>query len=406
MAKTIKPLTPTTIKTKAKPKEKEFSLADGNGLYLRVTPKGTRSWIFNYIHPITNKRKNIGLGKFPDITLASAREKARSMRQQVAEGIDPKTYRDNEAVAEQLAIETTLLSVAKEWIDVKKHSVTDDYATDIWRSLELHIFPNLGQLPISEILAPTVITQLRPLEKRGVLETVKRVCQRLNEIMDYAVNSGKIQANPLTNIRQVFKKPKVEHMKTIRPNELPLLMKSMSEINIKLVTRCAFEFQLHTLIRPSECAGAEWSEIDLNNRLWVIPKEKMKMKRDHKIPLSDAALQLLEFMKPISSDLKYVFPSDINKNKHINSQSVNAVLKRSGMTGKLVSHGLRSIGSTALNEQSFNRDAIELSLAHVDKNAIRAIYNNAEYLEERREIMAWWSEFVINSSEGCYTIAK
>lgn len=305
MVKRIKPLAVTQINN-AKPRDKEYSLADGNGLYLRITPNGTKAWIFNYIHPVTKKRKNIGLGKFPEITLASAREKCRTMRQQVAEGIDPKTFRDNAAVAQQLSNEMTLIRVAEEWFEVKKDSITDDYATDIWRSLELHIFSNLGKLPVSEILAPTVIKQLRPLEQRGALETIKRVCQRLNEVMIYAVNSGKIQANPLANIRQVFKKPKAENMKTIRPDELPQLMKRMSEVNVKLVTRCAFEFQLHTLVRPVECAQAEWAEIDFDSNLWVIPKNKMKMNRNHKIPLSEAAIRLLEFMKPISLGQQYV----------------------------------------------------------------------------------------------------
>ncbi|GAK86900.1 phage integrase [Vibrio ponticus] len=404
MAKKIKPLSATQVKN-LKPEAKEFSIGDGDGLFLRIMPNGTKSWLFNYIHPSTKKRKNIGLGKYPDVSLSAAREKRRDMRELVANGIDPKTHRDNQQNAEKLAAQDTLLHVAKEWFELKQHSVSSDYADDIWRSLELHIFPNLGQLPLREILAPTVIAQLRPLEAKGSLETVKRVCQRLNEVMTYAVNCGKVEANPIANIKQVFKKPKVKHMKTITPQDLPFLLESMSKVNIKHITRCAFEFQLHTLTRPAECARAEWSEIDFDNRLWVISHKKMKMKRDHKIPLSHAAIQLLEFMKPISFGQKYVFPSDKTLGEHMNSQSVNAALKRAGMSGKLVSHGMRSIGSTALNEQGFNKDAIELCLAHVDKNTIRDIYNNAEYLEERRNIMQWWSDYIISASKNTFILA-
>ncbi|MCG6367228.1 phage integrase central domain-containing protein, partial [Vibrio fluvialis] len=324
----------------------------------------------------------------------------------VAEGIDPKTHRDNQLITAQIAQSSTLKSVAEEWFEVKKHDVSEDYANDIWRSLELHIFPNLGNMPISELTAPIVIQVLRPVEAKGALETVKRVCQRINEVMNYAANCGKIQSNPLIGIKQIFKKPKTDHMSTIRPNELSDLMQAMSLANIKLATRCAFEFQLHTLTRPVECAAAEWSEIDFENKLWVISKDKMKMKRDHKIPLSDASIQLLNFMKPISYGQRYVFPSSTSVDQHMNSQSVNAALKRAGMKGKLVSHGMRSIGSTALNEQGFNKDAIELCLAHVDKNTIRDIYNNAEYLEERRKIMEWWSNFILDASKNANTIAK
>ena len=405
MAKKIKPLSATQVKN-LKSQTKEFSIGDGDGLFLRIMPNGTKSWLFNYIHPSTKKRKNIGLGKYPDVSLATAREQRQTMRELVAKGIDPKTHRDNQQTAEKLAAQDTLLHVAKEWFELKQHSVSSDYADDIWRSLELHIFPNLAQLPLREILAPTVIAQLRPLEAKGSLETVKRVCQRLNEVMTYAVNCGKVEANPIANIKQVFKKPKVKHMKTITPQDLPFLLESMSKVNIKLVTRCAFEFQLHTLTRPSECVKAEWNEIDFAQKLWTIPKDKMKMKRDHKIPLSDPVIKLLQFMKPISFEHKYVFPSDAKAGSHMNSQSVNAAIKRAGFSGKLVSHGMRSIGSTALNEQGFNKDAIELCLAHVDKNTIRDIYNNAEYLEERRNVMQWWSDYIISASKNTFILAK
>ncbi|MEZ8254959.1 integrase domain-containing protein [Vibrio splendidus] len=405
MARATSPLSDTKIKN-TKPTDKQFALYDGNGLQLRIMPNGTKSWLFNYIHPITKKRKNLGLGKYPDITLSSARNKVREMRQLVAENIDPKTHRDNELANKLLERETTLFSVAAEWFELKRDTVSEDYANDIWRSLELHIFPNLGQLPIYDLKAPTVINQLRPLESAGSLETVRRVCQRLNEIMTYAVNSGKIQANTFAGIKQVFKQPKVQHQKTISPNELPVVMKAMSEVNIKVITRCAFEFQLHTLTRPNETAKARWNEIDFENEVWTIPANKMKMKRDHKIPLSQSVIRLLDFMKSISAHREYIFPSNTKPTSHLNTQSVNSALKRAGLSGKLVSHGMRSIGSTALNEQCFNPDAIEVALAHVDHNSIRAIYNNAEYLTERRQIMSWWSDFIDTAAGQNFTLSK
>lgn len=405
MARATSPLSDTKIKN-TKPTDKQFALYDGNGLQLRIMPNGTKSWLFNYIHPITKKRKNLGLGKYPDITLSSARNKVREMRQLVAENIDPKTHRDNELANKLLERETTLFSVAAEWFELKRDTVSEDYANDIWRSLELHIFPNLGQLAIYDLKAPTVINQLRPLESAGSLETVRRVCQRLNEIMTYAVNSGKIEANTFAGIKQVFKQPKVQHQKTISPSELPVVMKAMSEVNIKVITRCAFEFQLHTLTRPNEAAKAKWNEIDFENEVWTIPADKMKMKRDHKIPLSQSVIRLLDFMKSISAHREYIFPSNTKPTSHLNTQSVNSALKRAGLSGKLVSHGMRSIGSTALNEQCFNPDAIEVALAHVDNNSIRAIYNNAEYLTERRHIMSWWSDFIDTAAGQNFTISK
>lgn len=405
MPKSVLPLTHVEIK-QAKPQEKEYTLGDGNGLRLRVSPTGSKVWIFNYTHPITKKRKNIGLGAFPQVSLALARQKTQEMQELLAQNIDPKTYRENTLAAQRLEHESTLLVIAKEWFELKKDSVSPKYADSIWRSLEKYIFPSLGQLPIKDILAPTVINLLKPIEQKGTYETLKRICQRLNEIMIFAVNSGKIETNNLIGIRHVFKKPKPQRMKTVAPSELVNVMQMMSSANMQKITRAAFEFQLHTLTRPSECACAEWDEIDLENKLWIIPKVKMKMNRDHKIPLTSATIEILEFMKVISFNSKYIFPSYNTPKSHLNSQSVNAVLRRAGLQGRLVSHGLRSIGSTALNEQGFNRDAIELCLSHVDNNKIRDAYNNAEYLEQRQEIMEWWSNFIIKASKNSYTIVK
>ncbi|MGZ9666306.1 integrase domain-containing protein [Pseudomonas sp. GNP014] len=389
----------------AKPKDKDYTLTDGDGLQLRVRTNGSRLWNFNYIHPVTKKRINMGLGTFPELSLAHARKRTVEARELVAQGLDPKEQRDADRQAKKAATEHTFQNVATAWFELKKDSVTTAYAEDIWRSLTLHIFPDLQATPISEISAPQVIKLLRPLETKGSLETVKRLTQRLNEIMTYGVNYGLIHANPLSGIRSVFKKPKKKNMAALPPDELNELMVAIANASIKRTTRCLIEWQLHTMTRPAEAATTRWADIDLNKKIWTIPAERMKKRRSHIIPLTEHALALLEAIKPYSGHREYVFPADRNPRTHCNSQTANMALKRMGFEGRLVSHGMRSMASTILNEHGWDAELIEVALAHVDKDEVRSAYNRADYIERRRPMMAWWSEHIQQEATGSLSVS-
>jgi len=193
-----------------------------------------------------------------------------------------------------------------------------------------------------------------------------------------------------------FEKPKKQNMPTLRPEELPKLMRTLVMSNLSVPTRCLIEWQLLTLVRPSEASGARWAEIDLDAKLWTIPAERMKAKREHIVPLSIQALDILEVMKPISAHREHVFPSRNDPKKPMNSQTANVALKRIGYGGKLVAHGLRSIASTAMNEEGFQADVIEAALAHVDKNEIRRAYNRSTYIKQREKLMQWWGNNIRN----------
>ena len=218
--------------------------------------------------------------------------------------------------------------------------------------------------------------------------------------MVYAVNTGLIHANPLSGISKAFSTPKAVNLPTLKPEQLPELMATVNGASIKLVTRCLIEWQLHTMVRPAEAAGARWDEIGANKALWEIPAERMKKSRAHIIPLSPQALNLLDILKPLSGHREFLFPADRNPRKPANSQTANMALKRMGFGGRLVSHGLRALASATLNEQGFDPDVIEAALAHVDQNAIRAAYNRAEYLERRRVMMCWWSDHIEQAAVG------
>lgn len=284
--------------------------------------------------------------------------------------------------------------MAANWFQIKSRSVTEDYAKDIWRSLDKDVFPTIGSIPVQEIKARTIVEALEPIKARGALETVRRLVQRVNEIMIYAVNTGLIDANPASGVGMAFEKPKKQNMPTLRPEELPKLMRSLVMSNLSVPTRCLIEWQLLTLVRPSEASGARWAEIDLDAKLWTIPAERMKAKREHIVPLSPQALDILEVMRPISNHREHVFPSRNDPKQPMNSQTANAALKRIGYGGKLVAHGLRSIASTTMNESGLNADVIEAALAHSDKNEVRRAYNRSIYLDKRIELMNWWGAFV------------
>ena len=235
MARTTKPLTNTEVK-QAKSKEKVYTLSDGGGLQLRVKPNGSKLWLFDYLRPYTKKRTSLSFGSYPTISLAEARIKRNDARELLAKDIDPKEHRDETSRLNDVAHNNTLEYIAEKWLEVKKSTVSENHATDTWRSLELHIFPNLGKVPIHKITAIKTIDVIEPIAAKGSLETVKRLCQRLNEIMIYAVNTGIIPTNPLTGISKAFQLPTKQHLPTLKPEELPILMKALSQASIKLTT--------------------------------------------------------------------------------------------------------------------------------------------------------------------------
>ncbi len=321
MPRIATPLTDTSIK-QAKKREKEYNLSDGNGLHLRVKPVGSKLWILNYTNRATGKRSNLGLGTYPAVSLATARKLTQEYQTHIAEGKDPKSIK-----AEKLNhLKDTLESVARIWLEKKKQVVKPNYHRKIESCLKSYIFPKLGDTPITELSAKQTIEVIHAAYNDDKLETVKKICRWLNEIMTYALNSGIAFNNPLTGIGKAFNPPKVTHLPTILPIELPKLMHTIRHSSTKQVTRILIEWQLHTMVRPSEAAGTRWDEIDIEGALWTIPAERMKKNILHKVPLSPESLKLLEILKPISGHREFVFPSDRNPRNPTNSQTANRAI--------------------------------------------------------------------------------
>ncbi|GCX74514.1 TPA: tyrosine-type recombinase/integrase [Citrobacter koseri] len=396
MPKVATKLTDTEIK-KAKPAEKEFTLWDGDGLFLRIKPSGKKIWHLGYTVPLTKKRAKMSLGFYPYLTLAQARALRDEYLSLLAQGIDPQSHNEQKAQALKDATEHTFQTVAKKWLDekIKTSGISQDHAKDIWRSLERNIFPTLGDIPIKEIRPKMLKQHLDPIEQRGVLETLRRIISRLNEIFRYAATEELIEFNPADNLTQRFSKPKKQNMPALPPSELPRFIAALANASIRLETRQLIEWQLLTWVRPGEAVRARWTDIDEENRFWNIPAEFMKMKRPHKVPLSKESMRILESMKPISGHREWVFPSIKAPLSHMHEQTANAAIIRMGFGGELVAHGMRSIARTAAEEAGkFRIEVLEAALAHSKKDEIIAAYNRAEYLAERIELMQWWGDYV------------
>lgn len=405
MPRITKPLTSTEIKN-SKPKSKEYKLNDGGGLSFRVRINGTKDWIFRYYEPFTKKRKDISFGSFPTVSLADARNKRDQAKKLLDNNIDPKAHQLESKRIQTEEQANTLLAITKEWMTIKETTVSLKFAVQIMASLNNHVLPRLGNIAVDKLTPALVIEVLNPIAAKGNAETVRRLCQRINEILDFAVNTGRLQINTLSKINSAFIAPTKKNLPALKPEELPVFLNTLQKASIKLVTRALIEWQLNTMVRPSEAAMAEWQEIDYDNKLWVIPAHKMKKKSngDHSVPLTKQTLALLEMMKPISGYGQHIFPADRDPKTHVNSQTANMAIKRMGYKDKLVSHGMRSIASTVLNEEGFDYDVIETSLAHVDKNTVRRAYNRTDYLERRRVLMQWWSDYIENASKGSCTL--
>ena len=405
MPKKTKLLTDTLIK-RAKPSEKLYFLYDKDGLQLRISPSGSKTWLFRYRRPVTLKINNMKLGNYPALSLADARKITLGYHEQLATDIDPQKWLEEEKTAKQITLNNTVEKLAKQWFTVKFSKITPRHAFNITRTFEMYVFPKLGRYPIQDLTAPMVIMHFRPLESAGKLETLSRICQRINELMQWCVNTGVITTNPLSGIKAAFITPTNTRMPTLKPEQLPELMQRISRAQIRLQTRYLIEFQLHTMVRPAEAAGARWDEIDFDKQEWKIPASRMKQKREHVVPLSPQVVVLLQALEKISSQSPFVFPSTRYLNKPTHSETVNRALQRMGYKGILVSHGFRALASTTLNEQGFNPDVIEKALSHCETNAVRSAYNRAEYLPQRRKMLKWWSDHIEKASIGSVALSR
>jgi integrase len=389
------PLSDTKIKN-AKSENKRYKLTDGGGLYLEVTPAGGKLWRYKY--RFNGKAKLLALGKYPDVSLKKAREDHQLARQQLANGHDPAALKQQK----KLSKSNTFKSLADQWWKAQKARWTPGHAHTVYRRLETDIFPWLGDSPINDITTKAVLAVLRKAESRGVLDTAHRLGQMCNNIFLFAVASGVCDNNPAADISKALKVvPKKNFPAITEPDEITELLKAIEGFQGSFIVYCALRFAPLVFVRAGELRKAEWSEIDFDHALWSIPASRMKIKRDHLVPLSDQALAILQELHPLTGKGTYVFPTIRTQFRPMSENTINAALRRLGYgQDEMCAHGFRTMASTRLHELGWPSRVIEMQLAHVDRNKVRGIYNRAEYLNERIRMMQAWADYLDSLKAG------
>ncbi|UDN34783.1 tyrosine-type recombinase/integrase [Proteus sp. NMG38-2] len=387
------PLTDIQIR-KANPKEKPYTLNDGNGLSLLVEPNGSKGWRFRY--RFAGKPKMISLGVYGQVTLAEARKKRDEAKKQLAENINPSDARKSEKIALRYATENTFYAVAMEWHSSKCSTWSDGYASEILRCFENDIFPYIGKRPIDQIAPLELLAVLQKIEKRGALEQANKIRRRCGEVFRYAVITGRVKYNPAPDLAGAMNKPETKHFPFLREDEIPDFVKALNNYQGSKITKYATQLLMLTGVRTVELRLAEWSEFDFDNAIWEIPKERMKKRRPHLVPLSPQVIAILNELKVITGYYPLLFPGRNDVRKPISEASINKVIEKIGYKGRLTGHGFRHMMSTILHEKGFDSAWIELQLAHVDKNSIRGIYNHALYFESRKIMLQFYTTFLLN----------
>jgi integrase len=411
MAKEL--LKPATV-SNAKPGDKDKRLNDGNSLYLLIKPTGAKWWRFDY--SIDGKRKTLSLGVYPATGLADARRKAEEARAKVANGIDPSETRKEAKAAKQAEVENqkridaglpmlnSFEHVVREWLASIEHTVTENTHYKKTRLFEMHAFPIIGRLGIGDIKSPRVFEIVKPLIEAGKLESAHRIRSEISAAYAYAIAHGFTDYDPAQAVAKQIPATKVKHRAALTdPKEVGQLMRCIDAYQGTLVVQCALRISSLLFQRPGEIRQMEWKDVDLEAREWR--PFVTKTNALHLVPLSAQAVGILETVKPLTGSGRYVFPSSRNDGRPMSENTIRVALLTMGYSGDtMTAHGFRGMASTLLNEQGWSPDAIERQLCHMPKDQVRAAYNRAQYLDERRRMMQAWADYLDSLKNGANII--
>jgi integrase len=396
------PLSDTAIRN-AKPTEKPYKMPDEKGMYLYVHPNGGKYFRLDY--RFVGKRKTLALGVYPDTSLKQAREKRDTAKKQIADGIDPSITRKIEKAG---SIENTFKAVADEFLEANSGKWSASHKRHIKECFERDVYPWIGSRPLKELSAVEVLTTLRRITARGALETAARTKQFIGQAIRYGIATGRAERDVTQDLRGALPSPVRGHFPAItEPKPLGQLLRDIDAYTGDFVVRTALQLQPLIFARPANLAAAEWDEFDLETAEWRIAADKMKMKDAHIVPLSRQAIALLQDIHPLTGSKRYVFSSNKGKrgnDPHISRESIGAAIRRMGYQGQHTAHGFRTTASTLLHEQGFHSDMIERQLSHAERNRVKAAYNRAQHLPERRKMMQAWADYLDGLKAGADVI--
>jgi len=393
MAANTGTLTAVAIRN-AKPGAKPVRLFDGGGLYLEVMPTDSRYWRMKY--RFAGKEKRLAFGVYPEVSLAEARTKRDAARLALREGRDPGLEKKVARRTARLSAATTFEAVAREWLASQRRKVTPATYAKAERVLEANVFPWIGHRPVAEIDAPELLAVLKRIEARGAHETAHRVRARFGQVFRYAIAHGTASRDPSADLRGALA-PVVtrSHAAITDPKKVGDLLRALEGYSGQFTTRCALQLAPLFFVRPGELRHAEWAEFDLDAAEWRIPAHKTKMRDVHLVPLAEQALRILRELQPLTGRGRYLFPGIRSVREPMSENTINAALRRLGFDkNTMTGHGFRALASTRLNEMGWSPDVIERQLAHAERNKVRAAYNRAQYMAERRKMMQAWADYV------------
>ena len=384
----------------ARPRATAYKLADGLGLALLVEPSGAKLWRFRFRY--AGKESMMSFGGWPEVSIADARRQRDDARAKLREGVSPSAAKRQARIEREVSSRNTFGAVAEDWIEANRNEWLESHVARIQSSLSRDILPALGKRPIAEITAAEVLAVVRKVEHRDALDQAKRVLQRLTSIFALGVSSLRCPSNPARELRGALKKgPKVQHRASLPLEQFPEYLKRFDALKAEPVTKAALELISLTVVRVSELVNAPWSEFDLDGALWRIPDSRMKMGREHWVPLSTQAVEVLRRLHEVTGHGELVFPSPSNPRRPLSGNALLVSLRRMGYAaGQLTVHGFRSTFSTWAHESDYDTRVIEMTLAHVDRNDVRAAYNRALYLEQRKQLLQDWANVIDGKRNG------
>ena len=397
-------LTLTAIKN-FKPKEKRYKRADGGGLHLAIYPTGSKLWRYSY--RFLGKGKTLSIGMFPDVSLKQARLIHSEARKMLSEGLDPCYEKKVRKTFKQMQKNNTFKEVALEWLEKQKQTWSKTHYDHMKGRLNRYVFGLIGDKSIANINAPELLVLLQSIENLGYNETAHRVYSICVQVFRYAIATGRAEYNPAADLKGALAPVHAINFAALTdPIKVGGLLRAIDEYTGDEMTRCALKLAPLVFVRPKELRMAEWSDINLHRKQWIIPASKMKMKNEHIVPLADQAIEILKTLYLFTGKGKYIFASMRNRDRPMSNNTVNAALRRMGFSREeMTGHGFRAMASTLLNEQGFNHDWIELQLAHTDNNKIRAAYNRAKYLPQRIIMMQQWADYLDQLRQGADIIS-
>lgn len=382
----------TDIKCRSlEPKEKSYKAFDEKSLYLEVMPSGSKYWRLKY--RFAGKENRLSFGVYPEVTLKEAREKRDKARKQIADGINPSQAKKLEKLQTHINHQNNFESIARQWHEKQAQRWTERHAFYVLRRLEADVFNEIGDRPIIEITPPELLRVIQKIEKRGAIDIAHRALQTCGQIFRYAIATGKTTNDISKDLKGALTTRKKTSYSKLEEKELPEFLEKLENYDGEQQTKLALKFLMLTFVRTKELRGAKWDEFNFDSKEWHIPAERMKMREKHIVPLSKQVLEILKKIRELHNNQELVFPSQNNPRKPISENTLLYAMYRMGYHSRATPHGFRATASTILNENGFNKDHIERQLAHGDRDQIRASYNYAQYLPQRKKMMQWWANY-------------